>query len=761
MNPKNLRHLVALSFLSLAFMLTSYSLSPAQARFHSQASGSWNTASTWVIVTGSDADGIPDADDTVEVGGGTTVTVGSSAVDCAILIVSPAAQLDVNGAGDIRVNGNPGSASISGTVTLSAGGTLKKQGAGTKSISVSSTGKVTISAGAAGPSFDNYSLDPSSTFEYTASANQNVLSGFQYGNLTLGGSGTKTVSPLPPDTAFRCAGKLSVGSGAIFDVSTNVLCIYFGGDVENSGTIDASVGITVVRMSGAHWINNGTYLPSSTPGFGYQPKTTFSNSEISGTPVSQSFYDLDFEGTTTAMCNLVAGRHITIAPGATFNGGTGLVHQLAGNWTNSGTFNCGTCTISLKGSAAESTNASTFYNLALDNPGSISLAGNIAIAPGGILTINNGALSTGAYSLTVNSTDPAAVSLGSNKILGTVSRAIAPGSTGTYRFFGANAFLIPGGTGNPTMITATVYANTNPPNLAAGADTGKIAKRFYTFSAAGTGTGFAYTLRLSYEQIEVRGVEANYVVWGNRADGWMSMGADFPADITNNWVQRSGLTGFGDWTLADADAALPIQLSSIKADIVPNTNDVKISWKTLSEINNYGFFVQRRTSDNSAFVDLADDFVPGSGTTISPKYYTWVDRDVHPGTYLYRLKQVDLDGSLHFSESVQVNVASTTGVDMADGPERFSLNQNYPNPFNPSTTIPYQLPVAGFVSIKIYDLLGREVAQLVNGTHQPGYYLTRWDGSSAVSGPYYVSIRISGEHGQMIYGKVAKMLLLK
>jgi hypothetical protein len=757
---KLVRNLARL-FLALALVLTTNSLSPGQARFQSQTNGAWNTAATWVIASGSDADGIPDADDTVEVSGGTTVTVGSSAVDCAILIVSPTALLDINDAGDVRVNGNPGSATISGTMTLSSGGSLKKQGTGTKSLAVSITGKVTISGSAAAPSFDSYSLDPASTFEYIASANQNVLSGLQYGNLTLGGSGTKTVSPLPPDTAFRCVGKVTVGSGVYFDVSTNILGIYFGGDVENSGTLDASVGTTVLRMSGAHWINNGTYLASTTPGFGYQPTVTFSNTEISGTPVLQSFYDLVVEGTTTAATNLVAGRHITIASGATFNGGTAVTHQLAGNWANSGTFNYGTCTVSFKGSTTGTISGSTFYNLVLDNPGGVNLAGNVAIAPGGNLTISNGTLGTGAYSLTINSTDPAAVSLGSNKILGTVSRVIAPGSTGTYRFFSANAYVIPGGTGNPTSITATAYPNTNPPNLAPGADTGKTVKRYYAFSAAGIGSGFAYSLRLAYEQSEVRGVEANYVLWENNGSGWVNMGSDSPADIVNNWVQKSGLTTFGNFTLAEPTAALPIQLSSVKADIVPNSNDVRLTWTTLSEINNYGFFVQRSPSDSSVFVDLPENFVPGSGTTITPKHYAWIDRNVNPGTYFYRLKQVDLDGSFSYSEHVQVNVGSIAGVENDLAPQRFVLNQNYPNPFNPSTTLAYQLPVAGFVNVRIYDLLGREVAQLVNGTHQPGYYSTTWNGSSSVSGVYYARITVTDEHQQVNFSKLVKMLLMK
>ena len=750
-------HTSSFSGVSIALLMLAASSSLfGQAHFQSQASGSWSSASTWLLIAGSDADGIPDADDTVDVTAGITVTIGATAVDCATLLVAANATLSINGTGNVGVNADPGSATIYGTVTMSSSGRLTEQGTGTRSLLLGSGGKITISGSASNPSFDTYSFDPASTFEYTATASQNVLSGVVFGNLTIGGSGTKTVTPVPADTAFRSTGKLTVASGTSFDVSTAILHIYFDGDVENYGTINASVGITVQHMSGAHWINNGTYLPSTAPGFGYTPTTTFTNTEISGTPVAQTFYDLVIEGTTSALNNLIAGRNITIAPGATLNGGAGLTHQLSGNWTNNGTFNGGTCTVAFNGTANQNISASTFYNLVVNNTAGVTLTGNVSIAPAGVLTITNGTISTGAYTLAVNSTDPAALSPGSNKIVGTVSRAIGPGATGTYRFFSTNAFVIPGGAGNPTTITASVYPNTNPPNLGAGADTNMIVKRYYTINSSGTGPGFTYTLRLPYNQSEVRGNEVDYVFWRNSGSGWVNAGSAPPADTATNYVEQAGLTAFSDWTIAENTAPLPIQLASFSAGMVDSSSNVKLTWTTLSEINNYGFFIQRSFSNAATFDDLPDNFVQGNGTTLSPKHYTWVDRNVLPGKYFYRLKQVDLDGSFWLSDPVEVAVAAATNVNNGHAPEKFSLEQNYPNPFNPSTRIQFSVEKSGFTVLNVYNILGEEVATLFAGTAQAGTeYAVTFDATSLTNGAYFYKLT-SGERTSL-----RKMLLLK
>jgi len=99
----------------------------------------------------------------------------------------------------------------------------------------------------------------------------------------------------------------------------------------------------------------------------------------------------------------------------------------------------------------------------------------------------------------------------------------------------------------------------------------------------------------------------------------------------------------------------------------------------------------------------------------------------------------------------------TTGVERNSRqiPNEFALEQNYPNPFNPSTTISFSLPCSGFASLKIFDLLGKEVTTLVLKNFDAGDYSFKWDASSQPSGVYFYQLRA----GQ--YSETKKLLLLK
>lgn len=181
-------------------------------------------------------------------------------------------------------------------------------------------------------------------------------------------------------------------------------------------------------------------------------------------------------------------------------------------------------------------------------------------------------------------------------------------------------------------------------------------------------------------------------------------------------------------------APLPIQLSSFKATTLDN-NGVRLNWTTVSETNNYGFNVQRNGANIA--------FIQGHGTTVGQHTYSYTD-DPGPGKYLYRLQQVDLNGMATLSESILMDVAG-----------KFTLNQNYPNPFNPSTQIAFSVTKEGPVSLRVYDVLGREVATLVNENRKPGQYTERFDGTRFASGLYMYVLRNS--EGQL----TSRMILSK
>ena len=192
--------------------------------------------------------------------------------------------------------------------------------------------------------------------------------------------------------------------------------------------------------------------------------------------------------------------------------------------------------------------------------------------------------------------------------------------------------------------------------------------------------------------------------------------------------------GRGCWTF-DYGAALPIELAAFTASAVPGTG-VRVVWQTLSEINDYGFEVQRSATAAGAFATLPDGFVRGHGTTSVPQSYAFLDAAAPAGTSYYRLKQVDLNGTFHYLEPVRVDVASRSSAG-GDIPASFALLQNHPNPFNPSTTIQFDLPEAGEVSLKVYNAMGQVVALLADGPRAAGRYSVVWDASGVATGVYF------------------------
>ncbi len=171
---------------------------------------------------------------------------------------------------------------------------------------------------------------------------------------------------------------------------------------------------------------------------------------------------------------------------------------------------------------------------------------------------------------------------------------------------------------------------------------------------------------------------------------------------------------------------VPVELSSFSA--TSNGADVELKWTTATEINNQGFQVEKMNASGT-FEQLG--YVAGFGTTTEPKAYSFIDSKLESGNYTYRLKQIDFDGTFTYSEEVNVEV---------ELPLEYSLDQNYPNPFNPSTMIKYSIPEDGNVKLSVYNMLGEEVASIVNTTQKAGRYEVNFDASQLSSGVYVYRI---------------------
>jgi len=200
------------------------------------------------------------------------------------------------------------------------------------------------------------------------------------------------------------------------------------------------------------------------------------------------------------------------------------------------------------------------------------------------------------------------------------------------------------------------------------------------------------------------------------------------------------------------NVSLPIQLASFTA-VALSQGRVHLDWTTLSELNNYGFFVQRRRAEEQEYTELPNSFVPGHGTTTESQSYSYVDSTAGVGDWWYRLRQVDLDATVHFTEGVHVDVLTGAGD---EAPREFALFQNYPNPFNPTTEIKFSVENTGHATLHLYNVIGQLVAKLFDDVAEAGhYYKIRLNGSSLASGMYLYKLE-SGKKSSL-----RKMLLVK
>jgi len=194
------------------------------------------------------------------------------------------------------------------------------------------------------------------------------------------------------------------------------------------------------------------------------------------------------------------------------------------------------------------------------------------------------------------------------------------------------------------------------------------------------------------------------------------------------------------------DNLVPVELTSFTVSAL--NNSVTLNWSTASELNNSGFEIQRTVMGNE-FVTIG--FLNGYGTTTEAKTYSFVDYNIVVGNYSYRLKQVDFDGTFSYSSELDVVVSS---------PTQFELAQNFPNPFNPSTKINFNLTVDSKVSLKVFNILGQEVATLINSNLVAGVNSINFDASELNSGVYLYRLEAIGIDGSN-FVNVKKMILTK
>jgi len=181
-------------------------------------------------------------------------------------------------------------------------------------------------------------------------------------------------------------------------------------------------------------------------------------------------------------------------------------------------------------------------------------------------------------------------------------------------------------------------------------------------------------------------------------------------------------------------SVVPVELVSFTGTVTLNGNPL-LTWKVASELNNKGFTVERRSPEGGW---KTSGFIEGRGTITEPKEYSFEDIAGFAGetSAHYRLIQTDFDGTRTIFGPLEV---------MNNLPKEFSLSQNHPNPFNPETVIRYALPAGGFVKGVVYDMLGREVATLLNGSMPAGNHSLKFNAAELPSGVYIFRLE-AGKH---------------
>ncbi|NUN09690.1 MAG: T9SS type A sorting domain-containing protein [Ignavibacteriaceae bacterium] len=406
-----------------------------------------------------------------------------------------------------------------------------------------------------------------------------------------------------------------------------------------------------------------------------------------------------------------------------------------------------------------------FNDLTLDNPEGVLLTGNSSVIN---LTLTNGIINTGEYTLTVGTgtNNTGTVTKTSGYVIGKIKRWVNNVTAENILFpVGTSSYYRPANisfTGAPlnggTILVQ--FTNLNPgtnglPLEDNGVTIENIARDGYWGIITDDGlNGGTYDIDLTAAGFGgISDYSTLRILKRNTGGNWGASGVHSACTGSNSVpvLHRTGLTSFSEFGVGGAgDNPLPVEISSF-SNSVQNRN-VILKWQTQTEVNSYMFEIERRLSGvNGQEVWIKTGEVNASGNSNSPKNYSFTDYKLNTGSYEFRLKAVDTDGSFSYSHSVFAHVLA---------PMNFALGQNYPNPFNPSTIIEFSVPEISWVTLDVYNLSGEKISTLVSGYLDPGYHSAEFSPAEIASGIYFYRISALNSSGlKYVYTK--KMILKK
>jgi trimeric autotransporter adhesin len=206
-----------------------------------------------------------------------------------------------------------------------------------------------------------------------------------------------------------------------------------------------------------------------------------------------------------------------------------------------------------------------------------------------------------------------------------------------------------------------------------------------------------------------------------------------------------------------AESPLAVTFGSFTGELNINGKGVVLNWTTITEMNNYGFHIQRKLEGDLSFETISPNVIPGAGTTTEPQSYSFIDTSlIQSGNYSYRIQQIDSNGLEHYSDVIVVNYNINSMGDKQIFPNQFKLYPSFPNPFNPSTNICFTVANSGFATLKVYNVLGKELTTLFTGNAEAGrLYKLNFDGLNLESGIYFSRLQSGGNL------EIRKLILLK
>ena len=770
-----MRKLFPIFLILVGFVFTTNGFSQALGDYRSVATGAWNVLATWETFDGSNwvaATAVPPGASSpanITIRNGHTVNLEASGKYCNNLTIDAGGKLYSSGltytssgttgikylrvfGTTVIVNGTFGEVGVQDGISLEAGASFSISGSGTirpcrlRPASNASNLTVTIDAditwgytgsspggGGAALYTSNSSND---NITYTLNAGR-TMTFLPFGNFQTAAS---TSNDGAANTTFNINGIINMGaSGNVgFGVATGKTCNV---NIGSTGIFNAGAAVSALSTSA------GTININITAG-GLMRVSYGSQGTCDLSKATTSIYGtFDFYN---------AAKAIRSAGTATVNSGGKIMYDDEVFFTaGSVTLDAGS-NVEYYGASAITlgTTPNAFSNLTINNPFGVTLGASTTVS--NTLSLTSGLLILGSYNLTLGQSSTIAGSPSASNMI------VADGSGLLAKQFldGAEAsrsFTFPVGDTTGTAEYSPVTLNFTSGSFSSAYAGVKLVNlqhptpllpptdyisRYWTVSQSGI-SSFSCDAKFKYVDADVVGLESNLYTLKYDNPSWVPFGL---VNAGTNELTAI-VSSFSDFWGANQEAG-PVELSAF--NVSAKSSFVQLSWKTVSETNSFMFDIQRKT-DKTDWAKIGE--VIAAGNSNSPKDYSFTDRKLTSGKYLYRLKMIDSDGSYQYSNIVDAEISM---------PKEFSLLQNYPNPFNPSTTIDYSLPADSRVTLELYSLIGEKVADLVNKEQTSGFYSYYFNTSNLnlTSGVYLYKLTAVSKSND-VFSQSMKMLLLK